>query len=454
MSYSRVSENMSSEQKILRATLADIDKNKQHYKDIKDFLIKKYKKANGRKQTSVDDDFDIGDDDESENHEKDFLWKTLHEFEKIDLNPKTVYEFALLFKKKADELGLFWSKPIQTDIFTRFYAEPYRKCIIKPDDVDIYEDYLEDIKNSETRMKMIEKWLIKENIKSYELNQDQWLFHISSYYVKNKIQLEDNIVFRPVDKDEKRCFYELKHYSIEYDKIKLKMFELETIHVNTLKTKTLLSKIMKENAILETIHVNTLKTKTLLSKVMKENAITKKVLQNLDIHQYIYLLAKYWLKSKDEFDDDYVFHPKKSKSVQEIHDIDVYSIYMKDIKTMSVHIQNSTSEKAQELVNIIINWENEKNKTNETKKKFSDFIFTDWRSLIKDYYTSNKRDIPQDVVYYPKSKETILYSLNHYVIDHEELTRKFDILDLFDFEESDDDDDDDDNDDDNDNDYF
>ena len=79
------------EKQIYNAVVSEIDKNKQIFSRFKyTFLVQKYKKAEENKRTSYDDDdFGIGDEDESEGYELDFLWDLLKNADrKVSLNLK------------------------------------------------------------------------------------------------------------------------------------------------------------------------------------------------------------------------------------------------------------------------------------------------------------------------------------------------------------------------------
>lgn len=412
------------EKKLYHSVMNDIDKNKQHFREMEDFLRKKYKKAGGRKKTHYDDDdFGIGDDDESEGYELDFLWKLLKDFDKkVELNPKTVYDWAILLDKKAQEKYWTWSKPIQVELFTGFYAEPFRNVIIKPEMVDYIENYEDDIKKSSTQLEIIEKGLKKRSIQTYKMEYDDWVFEIANYYYlfvngssSNKLELLTDLVFRPVNNEEKRPFYELLHYRIKSSEIIQKMKELEIIQKN--KTKT----------------------KKLLIKVLKENNINKKEINELSYHQYLFLLSSYWTNHKDEFKDDFVFHPQKREKYLEPHKFDVETITMESIKKFSIYIEGSKKEE------YILELEKVKKWAIKSIKKY-DFESMDeyeWKELIKDYHKDEKIEILESTFYYPKCKKEKLYSLNHYIIDHEELIKEFDLLDLMGFSSDEEDNDDD-----------
>jgi len=409
------------EKKLYHSVMNDIDKNKQHFREIEDFLRKKYKKAGGRKKTHYDDDdFGIGDDDESEGFEVDFLWKLLKDFDKkVELNPKTVYDWAILFDKKAQEKYWNWSKPIQVELVTGFYAEPFRNVIIKPEMVDYIETYEDDIKKSSCQLELIEKGLKKRNIQTYKMEYDDWVFEIANYYLfnneslSNKLDLFTDLVFRPANNEEKRPFYELVHYRIESSEIIKKIQELKTIQKN--KTKT----------------------KKLLIKVLKENNIKNKELTELGYHQYLFLLSSYWTNHKDEFKDDFVFHPQKREKYLEPHKFDVETINMESIKKFSHYIEDSKKEEYILELEKVKKWAIQKNK----KDNFESMDENDWRELIKDYHKDENIEILESIFYYPQCKKIKQYSLNHYIIDHEELIKEFDLLDLMGFSSDEEDDD-------------
>ena len=405
MSYSTT--QRSDNNKIRDAVINDIDKNKQHYRDLQTFLIKKYKKAEGRKKTSYDDDdFGIGNNEESEGSEKDFLWKLLQDSENLaNINPRTLYDWAILLDKKAKEKYWTWSDPIQVELFTGYSYEPYKKVMIKPEMVDIHETYLEDIQYSEKSFCLIEKWLKNQKIMMSNATYDHWVYEITQYYFKNKIQIEKDIVFRPLDNDKKRCFYELEYFRIEEKEISKKIEELQCI----------------EN--------NIKKTKKQLSTIIQQKGLTKKNIEDYDfnIHQYICLLANYWYEHKDEFRDDLVFHPLKNKKDMENHCINVYSINMNNIISMSIHIQGSIHKQNIDHLEKIKKWSED----NQPKKfDFENMNLSDWKEVIKNYHKIEKIDIQETTIYYPKWKKESLYSFNHHIIDHKELTKETDIFDI------------------------
>ena len=63
----------------------------------------------------------------------------------------------------------------------------------------------------------------------------------------------------------------------------------------------------------------------------------------------------------------------------------------------------------------------------------------DWKELIKNYHEENKIEILESTIYFPVSKKIKSYSLNHYIIDSEDLNEGFNILDLMDLDSDDDD---------------
>ena len=404
------------EKKLYYEVVSMIDKNKQHFKEIEDFLRKKYKKAGGRKKTHYDDsDFGIGDDEESEGYELDFLWKLLEDSDKkVDLNPKTVYDWAILLYKKAQEKHLRWTKPIHVELFTGFYADPFKKVLVRPEMVDYIDTYEDDVKKSSHRFNMIEKWLKERNVQTYKMEYDDWVFEIAYYYYETqnhlistpeKLDLIKNLVFRPVNNEEKKPLYELVHYRIESQEIIEKIQELDNIEKNKKKTKRL------------------------LNNVLKKNNINNKEIIELSYHQNLFLLSTYWLNHKDEFKDDFIFHPQKREKDFEEHRIDVETIKMESIKRFSNYIEGSKKDTFMIELEKVKTWATQK----KNKVNFDDMDENDWRELIKDYHKEEHINILESTIYYPKWKREKPHSLNHYIIDHEELTKEFDILDLMEF---------------------
>ena len=156
----------------------------------------------------------------------DFLWNLLKNTDrKITLNPKTVYEWAKLFDKKSSDNCWIWKNPIKVELFTGFYAEPYKKVIVSPEMVDYIETYEDDIITSSRQLETIENYLQKNGVNVHKLNYEEWVYEIANYYFENKstIQypkiLSSDMVFRPLDNDKIRPFYELKHYRIKSNEI-------------------------------------------------------------------------------------------------------------------------------------------------------------------------------------------------------------------------------------------
>lgn len=405
-----ISEEENIEKKLHKAVVYDIDRNKQHLREINDVLREKYKKAGGRKKTHYDDnDFGIGDDDESEGYELDFLWRLLQDFDKnIELNPKTVYDWAILLDKKAKEKHWDWSRPIQVKLFTGFYAEPFRKVIVKPEMVEYIETYEDDVKKSYHKLESIEKWLKEKNIQSYKMNHEEWVFEIATYFYlfQNEILITPSrpilftdLVFRPLNNEVKRPFYELVHYRIESKEIIKKMDELHDIEKNKRKTNRILTKVLKEN------NINNLR------------------IIDLDYDQYLFLLSSYWLEYKDEFKNDDVFHPQKKETELEPHRVDVYTINMNSIKRFGNYIKCSKKEEYIKELENVKSWASESKKI-DTFENMNDY---DWLYLIKEYHKEQNIEILESTIYFPKSNKNKSYSFNHYIID---LTKNFDILDL------------------------
>ncbi len=407
------------EKQIYNAVVSEIDRNKQHVRDLDKFLVEKYKKAGGNKRTSYDDnDFGIGDDDESEGYELDFLWNLLKNADrKVSLNPKTVYDWAKLFDKKSSDNRWNWVNPIKVELFTGFYAEPYKQVTIKPEMVDYIETYEHDIKTSSYQLEMIETYLQKKCINIHKLNYDEWVYEIANYYYENRntIQyskiLSDDMVFRPHDNDKIRPFYELKHYRIESREI-IKI--IEEIHA---------------------IEKNIKNTKKILTKILKENKITTKEANQLNYHQYLYIISMYYLEHDDEFSDDYVFHPK---TIQENHKIQYDKIEMENILKFSDYIKLSKSESYIVELNKVKNWGSINGKVDEDN--WNSMNEMDWKELIKKYHEENKIEILESTIYFPVSKKIKPHSFNHYIIDSEELNEGFDILDLMCLESDDEED--------------
>ena len=109
--------------------------------------------------------------------------------------------------------------------------------------VDYIETYEYDIKTSSYQLEIVEKYLQKQCIHIHKLNHDEWVYEIANYYYENrdKIQytkiLSDDMVFRPLDNDKIRPFYELKHYRIESKEILKLIEEIITIEQNIKNTK-------------------------------------------------------------------------------------------------------------------------------------------------------------------------------------------------------------------------
>ena len=404
------------EKKIENAVVSEIDRNKQHIRDLDTFLVKKYKNAGGRKRTSYDDDdFGIGDDDESEGYELDFLWNLLKNSDrKVSLNPKTVYDWAKLFDKKSSDNYWNWVNPIKVELFTGFYAEPYKQVTIKPEMVDYIEMYEHDIKTSSLQLETIANYLQKKSIHIHKLNYDEWVYEIANYYFENKntIQyskiLSSAMVFRPLDNDKITPFYELKHYRIEPKEI---------------------LKIIEE---LNTIEKNIKNTKKILTKILKENSITTKEATNLNYHQYLYIISMYYLNHQDEFSNDYVFHPM---TIKENHKIQYDIIQMENILKFGDYIKLSKNDLYLTELNKIKIWGSIDGRIDD----WTSMNEQDWKELIKNYHEENKIEILESTIYFPVSKKIKPYSLNHYIIDSEDLNEGFNILDLMDLDSDDDD---------------
>lgn len=403
------------EEIILKAVNADIDKLKRYNNERREKTIPLYKKCGGKKNCGHYDGmkeeyFEYIDEDEEEGYLPDFYWIQIMNCKSQKINPLSAYEIALLCKKKAEELDISWTKPMKSEFWGGHYSRPYLKCIITPKLAKDYQEYLEDVKSSNKRMKVIEESLKSKDISIYKLNKDNWIHVIANYYVDNKIDLEDYIVFRPFDSKSKNSLFKLTYHTIEYDTLEEKITEIMTINGNVEKTGQL------------------------LDKIIEYNSIDEDILVKFNIHQYIVIITKYWQENPDLFKEDYVFCPVKSKDQIKEHKINVYSIDIKDIMRMNKHIEYSVLEKNKELVNDVKKWSSENNKN---EKEFEMMGNKEWDNLIKSYYKENNIDIPEDIIYYIPSKTPEPFCLNYYIIDHFDLTDDS-IFSLFKYDDYDD----------------
>lgn len=442
----------SAEEQIVDAVNKDESDIKNFHRNHLEYLCKIYKNKRGRKRTDIhDDDFSIGigDEDESEGQVLDFIWEAIVNTRKMKTNAMSIVEKALLCKKKAEELNILhlWKKPINTDFCTGYISD-----IDNPDIDELfpngkvtfqlandYEDYLYFHKKSDPMLQEFKKWMgkndkIQQYLKDYgysqyELSKDKWYEYIALYYFEKWMKkIDDFTIFYPCNGESPILSF--GYHIIDSEGINKKIDEL--IRIKDEKDKELV-KIKEESEI----------TSKLLKKILKGKEV-----DNLTIHNFIIILAKYFSEHSRSLKKDYVFHPKKPQSDIEDGDMDVYTIKYDDIIKIQSHLENVENKHNFELIEKIKNWAEKENIIKEDQK-LTDY---DIISIIQKYYEKcEKCDIPKDIIfYYPKKKES-LYSLNYRIIDYEDLTDTtafallcYDYIDTDD--ESDDDDDDDDGD--------
>ena len=406
------------EQIILDAVDEDESKIKDFHRRHLDFLKKEYKKNNGRKRIDIyDEDFSIGigeEDETSEGQYLDFIWDSIQRIEKMKTNPMSLCEKALLCKKKADELNLRyrWNKPIMKAGFCTGYGgldgddlnELFKKGSITLELANNYEDYLELHKKSEPILKEVHKFMTHNQISTFRRDKDVWIHNIALYYATNKIDLPEFIIFYP--SNGKSPILDFAYYIISNDDLKDKINDYKKIFDEKEKSDKLLNKILKE----------------------------KDISEHLNLHQNIMILSNYFIEHPKSIKKDYVFHPLKKEEDFEDDELKYESIDYETICNFKDHIKKCINEKNIKLINTITEWSKENDKF---KEKMSEY---NWTNLIKDYYKSNSLKIPEDIILYPKSKSEKKFSLNHYIINYDDITGKNDFLSLM-FDESDSDDD-------------
>ena len=157
-----------------------------------------------------------------------------------------------------------------------------------------------------------------------------------------------------------KTFYELKHYELNPKEILKLIEEMRTIEQNIKNTK-------------------------ILTKILKENKITTKEANKLNYHQYLYIISMYYLEHKDEFSNDYVFHPK---TIKENHKIQYDKIEMENILKFSDYIKWSKSDSYIVELNKVKTWGSINGKVDEDN--WTSMNEEDWKELIKKYHEENE----------------------------------------------------------------
>ena len=378
----------------------ELSKAKENINEMKNKLIELYKKNNGKKKCGLYYDEELYsplENDEDEGIYKNYLWDQIQHFNQLNVNPKSAFELALNFKKTADKLNITWNKPIIDEFWGGHFSEPYLKATITPQLASDYEDYLYDIETSKSRMKHIVEQMKYQKINSSQLNEEQWLYLIALYYIKNNIKLEKDIVFRPKNKNKPDSLFEINNYIIEYKYIKYKIKELSKINIE-----------IEE-------------TKKLFEKIKKKYDLNKDNIKNIEIHQYIYIISNYYQKYPESFKSNYIFHPPIPIDDQKEYSENVFNINMNDIKIMSNHLLNIKNKLNSKLLDEIKEWSYKNNNLIKQDNNMSNFK---WIQVIRTYYEINQFNIKKDIVFYIEKQESKKkdLSINYYIIDYDDLT--------------------------------
>ena len=190
-------------------------------------------------------------------------------------------------------------------------------------------------------------------------------------------------------------------------------------------------KYLKKIEEMNTIEKNIKNTKKLFTKILKENKIPTKEANKLNYHQHLYIISSYYLDHQDEFSNDHVFHPK---TIKENHTIQYDTIQLENILKFCDYIKSSKSESHIEELNKIKTWGSINGKIDNLGSMNED----DWKELIKKYHQENKIEILDSTIYFPISKKMKPHSLNHYIIDSEDLNESDCFLGLISLESDDD----------------
>ena len=378
----------------------ELSKAKENINEMKNKLIELYKKNNGKKKCGLYYDEELYsplENDEDEGLYKNYLWDQIQHFNQLNVNPRSAFELALNFKKTADKLNITWNKPIIDEFWGGHISEPYLKATITPQLALDYEDYLYDIETSKSRMKHIVEQMKYQKINSSQLNEEQWLYLIALYYIKNNIKLEKDIVFRPKNKNKPDSLFEINNYIIEYKYIKYKIKELSKINIE-----------IEE-------------TKKLFEKIKKKYDLNKDNIKNIEIHQYIYIISNYYQKYPESFKSNYIFHPPIPIDDQKEYSENVFNINMNDIKIMSNHLLNIKNKLNSKLLDEIKEWSYKNNNLTKQDNNMSNFK---WIQVIRTYYEINQFNIKKDIVFYIEKQESKKkdLSINYYIIDYDDLT--------------------------------
>lgn len=413
---SRLTEqDKSIEQTILDAVNKDEENIINFHRKHLEFLRNEYKKNKGRKKTtSSDEDFCIGIGDENETSEGsllDFIWDSIQKIEKMKTKPSSLCEKALLCKNKAEELNILhkWNKPIEKAEFLTGYGglngddfnELFKKGTITLELANNYEDYLEYHNDSDPILKDIKVFMYQNGISLLKIEtKNYWIHHIALYYAKNKKNLPKYITFYP--SNGKSSILDFSYYIISNEDLEDKINEYKKLFDEKEKSDKLLYKILEIKA-------------------------------KLSLHQYIMILANYFIEHPKSIKKDYVFHPLKKDENFKNDEIEYESINYDTIRNFKNHIKNCISEKNIKLINSISEWSK---KNDKFKENMSEYV---WTKIIKNYYKSNSLTIPKDIILYPISKSKKDFSLNHYIITYDDLTNKNSLFGLISYNDESDD---------------
>lgn len=397
------------EQKLINEVEHDESKIKGFKKQLLKFVENYYQKHEGGKQFSYNprDDTYYRNDDEDEGELLNFIWKTKEIINKeLETNCLNAGEKALKFKKKAQELNISWTKPIETTVFSGFLDNPnnpnfdllFPKVEVSPELATNYELFMEENKKTKHIIKDTERFMQLNKVSTHLCSKETWIFHISLFLSKNKINANNFDYFFPPNGESPITSF--GYHILSKHEIQEKIDEIQ--------------KIESEREF----------TSKILFKILKEKNLEDQNNSKLSLHQYIMILSQYFIEHPRSLKKEYVFHPIDNYCT-DTNKMNYFSINYATIQNFMLHIKNVKEKKNNELLETIKTWGSTNSKLKENMKSY------DWKDLIRSYYTTNDETIPTNIVFYIPDKKITKFCLNHLIIDYEDLINNKDYLDFF-----------------------
>ena len=405
------------EQIIVDAVYDDLAKSKKLYSSIENELKKTFKNEIGKSYEPFF--YQDKDDFERMYPKKTILSDYVHNcsiaLNNILIDPRNASEAALMCKRKAIELNLYyeWKKPIEIEFCTDYissvkswdYSELYPTCLVTKEMAEKYEYYLSKNPQSEQLLSQIKKQI---KIDTFNFKKTNWIYHITNYYVLQKISkdsLPKDIVFFPINSGTTRMDFqyfiiEIEEIAEQYDIVKETFDKIEKEKQKEENEKLRVAKLPNYSSII----------KKCLKK-MKLN-VEEEIQHIQSFHEALVFFAVYFKEYPRSFRKSFsCLYNNIEMTYQDIQKT------MQHIDEIKIKTNFSLSEK-------IIKWGTDNGKIPEkylnTEKELSMKILI---SLIEEYYKTNNLVFPIEMnLYFPEKKTSERkYSLNHNIVQYDDI---------------------------------